>query len=98
MDDVLTAPRGDVEVRTTSLVPDGARPGLRELCDDPRAFTQPVLSRGIWRDAAFGMQRRVRRARGPTHNPQLNVRRAPLQQSTQFGRLSPPPPPPPAAR
>ncbi len=85
MDDVLTAPRGDVEVRTTSLVPDGARRGLRELCDDPRAFTQPIFLRGIWRDAAFGMQRRVWRERVQTHNLQLNVGRDQLKRIAMFG-------------
>jgi hypothetical protein len=85
MDDLLMAPRGDVEVRTTSLVPDGARPGLRELCDDPRAFTRPILIRGIWRDAAFGMQRRVWRERVQTHNLQLNVGRDQQKRIAMFG-------------
>ncbi len=74
-----------VEVRTTSLVPDGARVRPWELVRDPTAFTQPVLVGAEWRDAAYGMQRRVYREIRRTHNLRLNVGRDQQQRIAMFG-------------
>jgi hypothetical protein len=76
-----------VEVRTTSLVPDGARVHPRELVQDPHAFTQPVLVGTEWRDAAWGMQRRVYREIRRTHNLRLNVGRDQFQRIATFGDI-----------
>lgn len=74
-----------VEVRTTSLVVDGVRVPGSDLCDDPRGFTEPFLVGSTWRDAAFGMQRRVWRERSKTHNLRLNVGRDQQQRIAMFG-------------
>ncbi len=76
-----------VEVRTTSLVPDGARVHPRDLVQDPRAFTQPVLVGKEWRDGAYGMQRRVWREIRRTHNLRLNVGRDQFQRIATFGDI-----------
>lgn len=78
-----------VEVRTTSLVPDGARVSALELVRDPAAFsaggaTWDPLDR-VWRDANFGMQRRVWREVRRTHNTRLNVGRDQIQRIGTFG-------------
>ena len=75
-----------VEVRTTSLVPDGVKVG-RALCTDPAAFTDPVAVAGIWRDAAYGMQRRVWREIRRTHNLRLNAGRDQFQRIATFGDI-----------
>jgi hypothetical protein len=75
MFEILRPQRGDVEVRTTSLIPDSVQIASSEICDDPRGFTKPILVLGVWRDAAYGMQRRVWRQRIQTHNLRLNVGR-----------------------
>ena len=76
-----------VEVRTTSLVPDGTRVHPRELVQDPCAFTQPVLVGSEWRDGAYGMQRRVYREIRRTHNLRLNVGRDQFQRIVTFGDI-----------
>ena len=76
-----------VEVRTTSLVPDGARVHPRELVRDGRAFTDGVLVDGIWRDRAWGMQRRVWREVRRTHNTRLLVGRDQFQRIAMFGDI-----------
>ena len=76
-----------VEVRTTSLVPDGARVRPWELVRDPSAFTDPVLIKGEWRDAAFGEQRRVYREIRRTHNLRLNVGRDQFQRIVTLGDI-----------
>lgn len=74
-----------VQVRTTSLIPDGAKVRPGELCDEPIGFTKPLLIKGVWRDAAFGMQRRVWRQIVDTTNLRLNVGRDQLQRIQMFG-------------
>lgn len=69
-----------VEVRTTSLIEDDAivRPSL--ICTDPTLFTQPVQDElGVWRDAAFGMRRRVLREVRRSHNLRVTMGRDQIQ-------------------
>lgn len=78
-----------VEVRTTSLVADGAWVSPHELVRDPDAFSQggatwDPLDR-VWRDANFGLQRRVYREIRRTHNTRLNVGRDQVQRIGTFG-------------
>jgi len=77
-----------VEVRTTSLVPDGTRVSARELVRDPAAFSAGAAVRGadgVWRDSNYGMQRRVYREIRRTHNTRLNVGRDQIQRIGTFG-------------
>jgi len=78
-----------VEVRTTSLVADGVRVSLGELVHDKAAFSEggatwDPLDR-VWRDANFGMQRRVWREIRRQHNTRLNVGRDQAQRIGTFG-------------
>lgn len=78
-----------VEVRTTSLIPDGQKVNRRELVTDPRAFSEGQgvwdPKDRVWRDPAFGMQRRVWREIRRTHNTRLNVGRDQIQRIGTFG-------------
>jgi hypothetical protein len=78
-----------VEVRTTSLVPDGVRLTPSELVRDPAAFSEhgavwDPLDR-VWRDTNFGMQRRAWREIRRTNNTRLNVGRDQVQRIGTFG-------------
>lgn len=78
--------RNPVEIRTTSLVPDGKRVNPYLLVTDPAAFTAPALRKdGTWGDAAFdGAQRYYREIRRQ-HNLQLTVGKNQIQRIQSFG-------------
>jgi hypothetical protein len=75
-----------VEVRTTSLIADDARVSKRRLVADPSLFTDPVQDEhGVWRDRAFGMQRRAFREIRRTHNLRVTMGRDQWQRVLMSG-------------
>jgi hypothetical protein len=74
-----------VEVRTTSLVPDWADVDPRHLATDSRLFAEPIFDGKVWRDRAFGGQRRILREVRRTHNIYLRLGRDRMVIPTMFG-------------
>lgn len=78
-----------VEVRTTSLVPDGAKVHPDELVRDPKAFSDNGKG-AFWtgkefRDVNYGFQRRVYREFRRQHNLQLSIGKNQVQRLQAFG-------------
>jgi hypothetical protein len=75
-----------IEVRTTSLLDDGAPINPILLVNDPNAFTQPVLRKdGVYGDGAFGGKRRYWREIRRQHNLQLTMGKNQVQRIQSFG-------------
>lgn len=78
-----------IEIRTTSLVPDGAKVHPSELVRDPRAFSDngkgAFWNGKEWRDANYGWQRRVYREIRRQHNLQLSIGKNQIQRLQAMG-------------
>jgi hypothetical protein len=74
-----------VQVEIARLVPDGKRIDPKLLVRDPRNFTDPVLVDGIWRDKAYGMQRREFTAIRRTKNLRVTMGRDQWQRCLMMG-------------
>ncbi len=74
-----------VEVQITRLVSDDKKIDSRLLVKDPRNFTEPVLVNGIWRDKAYGLQRREFTAIRRTKNLRVTMGRDQWQRVLMMG-------------
>jgi hypothetical protein len=75
-----------VQVRTTSLLPDGARMSPDRIVRDPALFTRPIVRfDGLLGDAAFHGHRRYMREIRRTHNLQVDLGKNQIQRIQSFG-------------
>ena len=75
-----------VEVRTTSLVPEGKHVDPDLLVLDPAAYTEPMVRKdGLIGDAAYDGRPRYYREIRRTHNLQLTVGKNQIQRIQSFG-------------
>jgi hypothetical protein len=74
-----------VEATITSLISDDRQVDPKILADNPQFFTDPVKVNGIWRDRAFGMQRRQITAIRRSKNLRVTMGRDQLQRVLMMG-------------